>query len=78
MTVPGYPVMGTHTKYLGGEVFNVQLTKENNFLPDLTAIPEDIAKRAKLLYLNYPNNPTGASATVEFFTEVVEWAKNTM
>ncbi|MEK3919848.1 LL-diaminopimelate aminotransferase [Paenibacillus sp. FSL K6-2393] len=75
MTVPGYPVMGTHTKYLGGEVFNIQLTKENNFLPDLTAIQEDIAKRAKLLYLNYPNNPTGASATVEFFTEVVEWAK---
>ena len=75
MTVPGYPVLGTHTKYLGGEVFTVELTKENNFLPDLTAIPEDIARRAKLLYLNYPNNPTGASATVEFFTEVVEWAK---
>ncbi len=75
MTVPGYPVMGTHTKYLGGEVYNVELTKENNFLPDLNAIPEDIAKRAKLFYLNYPNNPTGASATVEFFAEVVEWAK---
>lgn len=45
MTVPGYPVMGTHTKYLGGEVYNVELTKENNFLPDLNAIPEDIAKR---------------------------------
>lgn len=75
MTVPGYPVLGTHTKYLGGEVFNVQLTKENNFLPDLSAIPADIAKRAKLLYLNYPNNPTGAAATPEFFAEVVEWAK---
>ncbi|MGE7826266.1 LL-diaminopimelate aminotransferase [Paenibacillus sp. NPDC093718] len=75
MTVPGYPVLGTHTKYLGGEVYNVELKKENGFLPDLSSIPEDIARRAKLLYLNYPNNPTGASATVEFFTEVVEWAR---
>ncbi|ANE47391.1 aspartate aminotransferase [Paenibacillus swuensis] len=75
MTVPGYPVLGTHTKYLGGEVHNVQLTKENNFLPDLDAIPTEIAERAKLLYLNYPNNPTGASATVEFFTKVVAFAK---
>lgn len=75
MTIPGYPVLGTHTKYLGGQVFNVELKKENNFLPDLTSIPEDIAHKAKLLYLNYPNNPTGASATPEFFAEVVEWAK---
>ena len=75
MTVPGYPVLGTHTKYLGGEVYNVQLTKENNFLPDLSSIPADICKRAKLLYLNYPNNPTGAAATKEFFAEVVAWAK---
>jgi LL-diaminopimelate aminotransferase len=75
MTVPGYPVMGTHTKYLGGEVYNIKLTKENNFLPDLDTIPEDIAIRAKLLYLNYPNNPTGAVATVEFFEKVIAWAK---
>ena len=75
MTVPGYPVMGTHTKYLGGEVYNVKLTKENGFLPDLDTIPGDIARRAKLLYLNYPNNPTGAAATPEFFAKVVEWAK---
>lgn len=75
MTVPGYPVLGTHTKYLGGEVYTVQLTKENDFLPDLDAIPADICKRAKLLYLNYPNNPTGASATVPFFEKVVAWAK---
>ncbi|MNI28539.1 LL-diaminopimelate aminotransferase [compost metagenome] len=75
MTVPGYPVLGTHTKYLGGEVYNVQLTEENNFLPDLSSIPEEICARAKLLYLNYPNNPTGASATKEFFAEVVAWAK---
>lgn len=75
MTVPGYPILGTHTKYLGGEVYTVELKKENAFLPDLNAIPEDIARRAKLLYLNYPNNPTGASATVEFFEEVVAWAR---
>jgi LL-diaminopimelate aminotransferase len=75
MTVPGYPVMGTHTKYLGGEVYNVKLTKENDFLPDLECIPETISRRAKLLYLNYPNNPTGAAATPEFFSKVVEWAK---
>lgn len=75
MTVPGYPILGTHTKYLGGEVYTVELKKENAFLPDLNAIPEEIARRAKLLYLNYPNNPTGASATVEFFEEVVAWAR---
>lgn len=75
ITVPGYPILGTHTKYLGGEVYTVELKKENAFLPDLNAIPEGIARRAKLLYLNYPNNPTGASATVEFFEEVVAWAR---
>ena len=75
MTVPGYPIIGTHTKYLGGEVYTVQLTEENDFLPDLDAIPEEVARRAKLIYLNYPNNPTGASATPEFFAKVVDWAK---
>ncbi|WP_195572814.1 LL-diaminopimelate aminotransferase [Paenibacillus sp. 1001270B_150601_E10] len=75
MTVPGYPVLGTHTKYLGGEVYNIQLTKENNFLPDLDSIPAEICQRAKLLYLNYPNNPTGAAATTAFFEKVVAWAK---
>lgn len=75
MTVPGYPVLGTHTKYMGGEVYNVPLTKENDFLPDLDSIPADICNRAKLLYLNYPNNPTGASATEQFFVKVVAFAK---
>ncbi|MNB80163.1 LL-diaminopimelate aminotransferase [compost metagenome] len=75
MTIPGYPVLGTHTKYLGGQVYTVELKKENNFLPDLSSIPEEIANKAKLIYLNYPNNPTGASATPEFFAEVVAWAK---
>lgn len=75
LTVPGYPVLGTHTKYLGGEVYHVPLTEENQFLPDLSSIPEEVAAKAKLIYLNYPNNPTGASATKEFFIEVVAWAK---
>lgn len=75
MSVPGYGVMGTMTKWLGGETYNMPLLEENNFLPDLKAIPEDIVKRAKLLYINYPNNPTGATATVEFFKEVIEFAK---
>jgi LL-diaminopimelate aminotransferase len=75
MTVPGYPVMGTHTEWLGGKVIHLPLRKENRFLPDLDAIPEDVRKKAKLLYLNYPNNPTGASATPEFFEKVVRFAK---
>lgn len=75
MTVPGYPIIATHTRWYGGEVFNLTLLEENNFLPNLDAIPADIKKRAKLLYLNYPNNPTGAVATPEFFKKVVDFAK---
>lgn len=75
ITVPGYPVMGTHTKYLGGEVYKLPLTANNKFLPDLDTIPEHICRRAKLLYLNYPNNPTGAVATVAFFAKAIAWAK---
>ncbi|HKK18055.1 MAG TPA: LL-diaminopimelate aminotransferase [Opitutales bacterium] len=75
MTVPGYPVLGTHAKYYGGEVYNMPLEAENDFLPDLDAIPADILAKAKILVLNYPNNPTGASATREFFEKAVEFAK---
>lgn len=75
MTVPGYPVFGTHAKYYGGEVYNLQLRAENHFLPDLKEIPEDILKRTKIIVVNYPNNPTGASATLEFFKELVDFAK---
>ncbi|ACV24707.1 LL-diaminopimelate aminotransferase [Methanocaldococcus fervens] len=74
MTVPGYPVTATHTKWYGGEVYNLPLLEENDFLPDLESIPEDIKKRAKILYLNYPNNPTGAQATKKFYKEVVDFA----
>lgn len=75
MTVPGYPVFGTHAKYYGGEVYNLPLTENNAFLPDLDSIPADIVSRAKVLVLNYPNNPTGASATPEFFDKAIAWAK---
>lgn len=75
-TVPGYPVTATYTLYLGGDVFNLPLWETNHFLPDLDSIPPDILKRAKLLYLNYPNNPTGAVATKEFFSKVVDFAFN--
>ena len=74
-TVPGYPVTATYTKYLGGEIFNLPLEESNSFLPDLSIIPQSILKRAKLLYLNYPNNPTGAVASIEFFKQVVDFAK---
>ncbi len=75
MTVPGYPIMGTMTKWLGGDVYNMPLLAENKFLPDLDAIPKDIVKKAKLLYLNYPNNPTGAVATKAFFKKAIKFAK---
>jgi len=75
MTVPGYPVFGTHAKWYGGEVYNLKLTEANHFLPDLDSIPGVVLKRAKALVLNYPNNPTGASATPEFFAQAVEFAR---
>src|ERR1043166_7484969 len=75
MTVPGYPVAGTHTKYYGGEVYNLPLLAENGFYPDLGAIPADIKKRAKLLVINYPNSPTGAVATRDFYRQVIDFAR---
>lgn len=75
MTVPGYPVAGTHTKYYGGEVYNLPLTEEKGFYPDLGSIPADIRKRAKLLVINYPNSPTGAVATRDFYRQVIDFAR---
>ncbi len=75
MTVPGYPVFGTHARWYGGEVHNLPLTEANQFLPDLASLAPKILNRAKVLVLNYPNNPTGASATAEFYAEVVALAK---
>lgn len=75
MTTPGYPVFGTHAKYYGGKVYNMPLLEKKHFLPDLDAVPADILAKAKVMVLNYPNNPTGASATPEFFAKVVAFAK---
>jgi LL-diaminopimelate aminotransferase len=73
---PGYTVYRVNTSLAGGEPFPMPLLAENNFLPDLTAIPSDVAKKAKLMYINYPNNPTAAVATEEFFADVVAFAKD--
>ncbi len=73
-TVPGYPVMATHAQYLGGEVVNIPLLEENAFWPDLKKIDPALAERCKLFYINYPNNPTGAVATDEFYDELIAFA----
>ncbi len=72
---PGYPVYNNATLLAGGEPYKLPLEEKNGFLPDLKAIPSDVLQLAKLLYLSYPNNPTSAMATREFFTNVVEFAK---
>src|SRR5262249_38177639 len=74
MTVPGYPVAGTWTRYPGGEVSRLPLKEENGFFPDLEGIPAEIKKRAKLLVINYPNSPTGAVATADFYKLVIDFA----
>jgi LL-diaminopimelate aminotransferase len=75
MTVPGYPVAGTHTAYYGGEVYQLPLREENGFYPDLASIPAEVRKRAKLLVINYPNSPTGAVATRDFYRQVIDFAR---
>ena len=75
MTVPGYPVAGTHTRYYGGSVFRLPLTAENNFLPNFAELTPDIWQRTKLLVLNYPNSPTGKTATLAFYEQVIALAK---
>src|SRR5947209_6331302 len=74
MTVPGYPVAGTHTRYYGGEVYPLPLLAENGFYPDLGSIPADVRRRAKLMVINYPNSPTGAVATRAFYRQVIDFA----
>jgi LL-diaminopimelate aminotransferase len=74
MTVPGYPVAGTHTRYYGGEVYKLPLLEQNGFFPDLAAVPADVRRRAKLMVLNYPNSPTGAVATRDFYRQVIDFA----
>ena len=72
---PGYPVYSISTILAGGEPYYMPLLDENGFLPDLDAIPNDVLKRARLLWINYPNNPTGAVADLDFFNKVVEFAR---
>jgi LL-diaminopimelate aminotransferase len=72
---PGYPPYTSGTIFAGGEPYYMPLLEENDFLPDFSAIPDDVARRAKLLWLNYPNNPTGAVAELGFFEEAVRFAK---
>lgn len=72
---PAYPVYKTGTLFANGFPYIMPLLEENNFLPDLEEIDEDIAQKAKLMFINYPNNPTAAVANKEFFEKVVKFAK---
>jgi LL-diaminopimelate aminotransferase len=72
---PAYTVYRVNTLLAGGEPYALPLRAERGFLPDLDAVPADVARRARLLYLNYPNNPTGATAPLAFFEEVVRFAR---
>ena len=71
---PGYPVYGIGASLAGAENYLLPLKRENNFLPDLGSVPSDIAKR-QLMFINYPNNPTGATCTREFYQDVVAFAR---
>jgi len=72
---PGYPVYSNSTILAGGNPFTMPLIRKNNFFPDLSSIKSNVASKAKLMFLNYPNNPTSAVANKEFFSKVVEFAK---
>ncbi len=72
---PGYPVYSVAGELCGGETYALPLTEERGFLPDLDAVPDDVARRAKLLWLNYPNNPTAAVADLDFFERAAAFAR---
>jgi|SRR5579863_1341762 len=72
---PGYPVYHAATLFAGGRSFFLPLLRENQFLPDLSLIPPKVLKSARILFINYPNNPTSATATAEFFKSVVSFAE---
>jgi LL-diaminopimelate aminotransferase len=74
VSTPCYPVYHIGTAFNGGQNYFLPLTKANRFLPDLDSIPADVAKRAKLLWINYPNNPTAAVADKDFFKRVIDFA----
>jgi len=73
---PGYPVYKTGTQFQKGQTYFTPLLEKNNFLIDFSLIPEDVARKAKIIWTNYPNSPTGASATKKWLEELVSWAKN--
>ena len=73
---PGYPVYSVGTWFAGGECHWLPLKEENGWLPDLDDIPDDVARQAKVMWLNYPNNPTGAVADIGYFNQVVEFARS--
>jgi len=73
---PGYPVYGIGASLAGAENYLMPLRSERGFLPDLAGIPSDVARKAELMFLNYPNNPTGAIASKEFFEDVVRFARD--
>jgi len=75
VTDPGYPVYSIGTMFAGGDCHFLPLTEDNDFLPDLDQVPEEVAQRAKMLWINYPNNPTAAVADLNFFERVVAFAK---
>jgi LL-diaminopimelate aminotransferase len=72
---PGYPVYSVGTMFAGGEAYYLALSEENDYLPDLDAVPAAVLKKAKLLWLNYPNNPTGAVADLPFFERAAAFAR---
>jgi len=72
---PGYPVYSIGTLFAGGESYFMSLKEENQFLPDFDAIPKEVLRKAKLIFLNYPNNPTSALAQRKFYEEVVDIAQ---
>ena len=72
---PAYPVYSFGSTLAGGRVYYVALNARNNFLPELNRIPPNVLQNAKVLWLNYPNNPTGAVADLEFFNRAAEFAR---
>lgn len=74
-TDPGYPVYKVAISFAGGIPFSLPLREENGFLPDLDAVPGETARKAKILYVNYPNNPTSATADKSFYERVVDFAR---
>lgn len=73
---PGYPVYSGSAKIAGGQIYYIPLLEENNFLPELKMIPQSVLEKTKLIWINYPNNPTGAVAPLSFFEEIVQFAKS--